>query len=462
MAADRRVHAAGHVHAVGRHHFGIQVVAHAVQLLEFPGVARGLRRIGRQPQPGHAMHRGDGVRVVGGEHRVHRVGAFQHAPGAGQVAHVGVGLAGEHRIAVVAIHLRALHLAVPVGALDQAHRDPAAVAARQVHGPVDHERGALLVGLDHQAEAFPAVQRSVVPCGFKHRQRQLQAVGFLRVHGQADAQAPGALGQAQQARCQLGQHALTLGVLVARVQGRELDRNGRRGNLVPERAVGADCIDRVVVGLEVALGIGGGHGRLAQHVERIAEIGVRALAAAGQGLADRAAHHELVAHDPHRLAHRQADHRLAHAAHQPLEGAVHVAFGLIGQVHQASGQHQPPGGGIDQHRFGLAHMLLPVGIAELVADQLVGGVLVGDAQQRLGYRHQHHAFLAGQVVLLHESLNHALVLGAGADAAYQVGGRDLDRLAILVRQAGLFEQFLEVGGFVARPCRGDLRHGGRR
>ncbi len=56
---------------------------------------------------------------------------------------------------------------------------------------------------------------------------------------------------------------------------------------------------------------------------------------------------------------------------------------------------------------------LPVGLAELVADQLVGGVRVGDAQQRFGHAHQQHAFLAAEVVLAHEGFDRALVAGRG-------------------------------------------------
>ena len=178
--------------------------------------------------------------------------------------------------------------------------------------------------------------------------------------------------------------------------------------------VRADGMDRLAIGLEVAQRVLGGQRAFAEHVERIAVVRVVALARARQRFVDGAAHHELVAHDPHRLAHGQADHRLADAPDQALEGAVHVALGVVGQVDQVAGQHQAPGRGVDQHRVGLAEVALPVGLAELVADQLVGGVLVGDAQQRLGHAHQQHAFLAAEVVLAHEGFDRALVLGARA------------------------------------------------
>src|SRR3546814_12860338 len=79
-----------------------------------------------------------------------------------------------------AVDLGALDLGVPVRALDQAHRDEAAVAAGEVGDPVDHDRRALEVRLDDDAKAVPAGQRRVPPRGFEHVPRQFQAVGFLR------------------------------------------------------------------------------------------------------------------------------------------------------------------------------------------------------------------------------------------------------------------------------------------
>ncbi|KAG1435218.1 hypothetical protein G6F56_014047 [Rhizopus delemar] len=129
MRTDRRIHAAGKAEAVGRYHFGVQVVAHAVQLLVLVHAT-----------VGDAAHRGDGVRVVRGEHRVDRVGMGEQPLGAGQVGHVGVLLAGEHRVARVAFDLRALDLGIPVGTLDQAHLQATTGAARHGGQVVDRVR----------------------------------------------------------------------------------------------------------------------------------------------------------------------------------------------------------------------------------------------------------------------------------------------------------------------------------
>jgi hypothetical protein len=111
-----------------------------VQLLEF-------ERLLRRAAAREAMDRRDRVRVVRGEHRIDRIRRVEHAARVREVAHVGVGLAREHRIARLAVHLRALHFAVPVRALDQAHGNAAAGAAREVGEEIDHERRALLVRL---------------------------------------------------------------------------------------------------------------------------------------------------------------------------------------------------------------------------------------------------------------------------------------------------------------------------
>ena len=135
--------------------------------------------------------------------------------------------------------------------------------------------------------------------------------------------------------------------------------------------------------------------------------------------------------------------------------------GEIVEVDQPAGEHQAPGRGIDQHRLALAQVLFPVRVAELVADQLVGGLLVGDPQQGLGHAHQQYALLAAQVVLAHEGLDRALVLGAGADPAHQVGGQGVHfglAARILPR---LLQQFAHMAGLVAQPGCGDRRAQGR-
>jgi hypothetical protein len=95
------------------------------------------------------------------------------------------------------------------------------------------------------------------------------------------------------------------------------------------------------------------------------------------------------------------------------------------------------------------------GVAELVADQLVCSFLIRNTQQRLGHAHQQHAFLATEVVLPHEGFDRALVLGACADAADEIGGSGLRLQPLGFGQARLLEQMAHVGGLVAHPTGGN-------
>src|SRR3546814_10693603 len=98
--------------------------------------------------------------------------------------------------------------------------------------------------------------------------------------------APGALGEIEHPRRQFVQHPLARGVLVARVQRRELDRDGGRDDLVFEAAAAANRVDGAAVGMQVAVGVALGQRRLAEHVEEVAVSRIGALPAAGQRLAD--------------------------------------------------------------------------------------------------------------------------------------------------------------------------------
>jgi hypothetical protein len=167
---------------------------------------------------------------VGGELGVDHVGGGQQAGGAGQVAEVGVRLAGEHRVAGLAVHLGALDLAVPVGALHQAHHDAAAGQAGQLRQVVDDPRGALLVGLHHHAQAVPAGQRGLGGEPLDEIEGEFQPLGLLGVDVEADPVVAGQPGQGQQTRVELGQHPLPLGPAVTRVERRQLHRDARPGH----------------------------------------------------------------------------------------------------------------------------------------------------------------------------------------------------------------------------------------
>ena len=116
---------------------------------------------------GELIDRRQGLRIVRGELREHRVARGEQLAGAGDIGDVSVQLARVDREIGEAAFLCALDLGVPVGALDQAHHDPAAGASRQVDDPVDHEGAALAIGLDDEAQPVPAGELEVQRQAFK-------------------------------------------------------------------------------------------------------------------------------------------------------------------------------------------------------------------------------------------------------------------------------------------------------
>ena len=187
MRADRRVDAARPAElAVGdvADDLLVERLAHAVQALEL--VLPGRERSGA----GELVDRRQRVRVVGRELRIDLGRRGEQAARAGEVGDVGVGLPRVDRIAVEAVDLGALDLAVPVRALDQPDHQALARAARQVDQEIDHERAALLVRLDDEADAVPAGELGLEAEALEQVERELEAVGLLGVDVEADVVAP--------------------------------------------------------------------------------------------------------------------------------------------------------------------------------------------------------------------------------------------------------------------------------
>ena len=437
MGAHRRIDAARPMPIGAAHHLPIQGLPHAVQALEF--VLAGL--IGTANFLAHLHDGRHRVRVVGGELRIHRVGCGQQLAGTGQVGHIRVVLACVDRVVDLTIDLRALDLAVPVGALDQAHHHTASAAARQVHDEVDHEGAALAVGLHHEAHALPAAQAGRGAQRLQDVQRQVQAIGFLGIDVQADAVVARQFGQAQYAREQLTHHTAMLCPAVARMQGRQLDRDARARDHAFAGRGRSDRSDRMLIGGQVAPRIAVRECGLAQHVVGIGKAQGLHLTRTLQGLLDGLAGDELFAQHLHGQLHPLADQGLAALAHQPGQGPHQLTFMVGG--HQLARQQQPPRSGIHEQRRAMAHMLLPVTAADLVADQGVTRGGVWDAQQRLGQAHQGHAFLARQRELLHQALDPTgapAQCRAFAKAAHQLPGHGIGTGRRLGALPGLCQQ----------------------
>ena len=441
VRADRRIHAARQAELVRADDLRIQLLAHAMQALEFER-ALGLR--------GELHDRRDGLRVVRRELRIDARACADQLARAGDVRHVGVDLAREHRIAGEPALLRALDLAVPVRALHEPHVQPRIGRAGEVAQPANDFTRALLIRLHRQAETVPALELRRAHDVLDQLQRQLQPLRFFGVDRERDAAVARRDRELVQARRELGQHASPLRELIAREQRRQLDRNARRRL---DRGARLDrarhAADRLVIRREIALGVRVGQRGLAEHVERVAIRAVLARDRALQRFLDRAAHDELVAHDAHGLPERGAQHRLAEAARDARDHAARIVHVRVARPHDLPGEHQAPGRGVDEQRFGLAEMRAPVARGDLVGDQLVGGRVVGDAQQRLGQAHQDHAFLRGQVVLAQEGVEPGALHARSAHAFDQLRGTRRNALACCVGQTRRVGQLAHDLLFVA-------------
>ncbi len=105
---------------------------------------------------------------------------------------------------------------------------------------------------------------------------------------------------------------------------------------------------------------------------------------------------ELISQLLHGRLDRHADHRFA----DPLDGTMqHLrhAPGLF-IIQNLTGQHQCPGGGIDQGGGRLAQMATPGRRCDLVLDQIVDGLGIGNPQKGLRKAHQGDAFVGRQTV----------------------------------------------------------------
>ena len=233
------------------------------------------------------------------------------------------------------------------------------------------------------------------------------------------------------------------------MQGRQLDRDPGAvehpgfARLRRQRRNGAR------ISLEVALCVGACSRRLAQHVVRETDALGLEVAGPRHGLFHGPPHYELAAQDAHRLDHRLADHGLAGFCHRSAQEVAHVAKLVVaGQVHHPAREHQGPGGGVDEERFAPAQMAMPVGLGDLVADQAVGGVGVGNPQQGLGQAHEDDTLLVGKPVLVEEGFDAALAAPHRPHPAHQRGGALLHAPVRAGPATQLGQKGDDAGGFV--------------
>ena len=332
----RRIDAGGCA-VIGAKHL-VQLLAHAMQALEFVAVieAPGL---GRQMQ-----HRRRRMGIVAGKLRIDILRRKQLSRRR-NIADIGGRLAGEHRIARQAQHLRALDLGIPIGAFDQPNHDAPVEPRRCLVEPVDQRQHPHAIGLHHHAEAGPARQFWRGQHSLDDIERQVQPVGLFGVDIEPHIGARRDNGQFARHRHQFGHHPVALADFVARMQGAELDGNA---GIVAHRAMnamGRQGGNGAHIGVEITPGIFAGAGGFAQHVIRIAIALRLGLPGMDDGLVNGAPEDELAAHQPHGLAHRRADHRLAEPRHGPMQSAFRPHFGIAQHI---GGEVERPGREVHQ------------------------------------------------------------------------------------------------------------------
>ena len=337
VAADGGIHAARVAAGIGRDDMIVKRLAHAMQALKLEIAA-----IAREFENG--AHR---MGVVGGELGIERLLLRQQTFRAGDIRDIRRGLAGEDRVAFEPALLALLDLAIPIGALDEAHHEAPAVAFGHVGEPRDQRQCPLLITLYGKAESIPAGERGIGRDRLDDVEGEIEALGLLRIHGEADILFLGEARERGQARHQLLHDALALGEFVTRVEGRELDGDTRPLDRPAPRRGAADSGDGCTIGAVIAFGVIGRACGFAQHVVGIAITALFRRSGALEPFFDVAAHHELPTQDSHGLRHRLADHRLAAARHQAAEHTGEIAALLI-ERDDAARQHEGPGRGIDE------------------------------------------------------------------------------------------------------------------
>ena len=100
-------------------------------------------------------------------------------------------------------------------------------------------------------------------------------------------------------------------------------------------------------------------------------------------------------------------------------------------------------------------MRLPIRGTELVGDEAVRRVRIGDAQQGLGQAHQHDAFARRQVVLAQQRIDAARVLLAAADRVDERVCLGAHSRPLLCGQCCALEQRLERLRLVGEVVVGD-------
>src|SRR5688572_22958644 len=193
MLAHRGINTTRPIKPFASHDLRVELLAHAVQPLELEAaieLAAELRDVGH------------GVRVVRRELRVDPLTGAQQPARKREIGDIGVAFARVDRVSVEATLLRALDLAVPVGALDEPHVEPTARPRGERPQPVDHGCTALLIRLDGETEAVPAVQLRRAAYSLDQLERQLESTALLRIRGEGHTRVASRAAELEQPRAE--------------------------------------------------------------------------------------------------------------------------------------------------------------------------------------------------------------------------------------------------------------------
>ncbi len=397
VVADRCINAARPIHPIEPDDPLVKRLAHPVQALELVIAALA----------GKLEDRRDGMRVVGGELRVAERPQREQPPRAGEIGDIGRDLAGVDRVPVEPALLGTFDLTVPIGPFDEADHQPPPAPPGQIGEPLDDRKSPLLIGLHGEAKPVPTGKVGGKCQILEKIEREVEAVGLLGIDRQADADPPCVAREVEEHGEHFGKHPIALCGLVSRVQRRQFDRDTGSLGDSPARRRPTDRSDGAVVGGGVARGIRRGMRRFAEHV-----VGMPVAVLLGsprplERLLDRAPHNELTAEDMHRGGYRLAHHRFARAGNKTAQGGAQIVLGRFG-AQQAAGQHQRPSRGVDKDRARASEMAFPVRLTDLVPDQPVDGLRIGDAQQCFGETQKSHPLGRGQRVFVQKRVDAAL------------------------------------------------------
>ncbi len=384
--------------------------------------------------------------------RIERLTAREHRTRAGDIGNIGSRLARENRIIRNAAFLRAFDFRIPIRALHQTHGDTALVRAAEFGEPRERGKRALLIGLHRQAKAIPTLQLRRGAQGFEHIEHQVETFGLFGIDGETEIGGFGFGRERNKRRKQFAHHTFVLRIFVARMQRGKFDRDAGAGKDIGDAAIRffRNGSQRTAIGREIAGGIRLCVCGFAQHVEGIAVF----LFGVAERFLDGAAQNELAAKNSHGIGDRLTDYRLARAAQKFAPDALEIPLRVF-EADDAAREHQREGGGVDEQRLRFAQMLIPFAVAELIADQAIGGFGIRHAQQRFRQAHQHHAFLRGQRIFLKQRI-YAAMGGPRADTVHQFAGERLGGGMLTGRQCGLGKQFRGEGVFFGEICSGNV------